>query len=122
MTRSLYVMIKSEFRVDSVDLWKKSLSTEKLVEGYMNLQRVTNPCLIFRGKRVYEMVDQAHKRIVRFIIPRFFLQCNRTFSIYSQIWPFTVVYGLCVCRRGRQSKSPMTQENVSGTNVSFKVK
>jgi hypothetical protein len=28
-------MIKSEFRVDSVDLWKKSSPTEKLVEGYM---------------------------------------------------------------------------------------
>jgi hypothetical protein len=57
------VMIKSEFRVDSVDLWKKNLSTEKLVEGYMNLQRVTNPCLLFRGKRVYESVHQAHKLI-----------------------------------------------------------
>jgi hypothetical protein len=51
------------FRVDTVDLWEKSLSTEKLVEGYMNLQRVTNPCLLFRGKRVYERVDQAYKLI-----------------------------------------------------------
>ncbi len=49
--------------VDSVDLWKNSLSTEKLVEECMNLQRVTNPCLLFRGKRVYEMVDQVHKLI-----------------------------------------------------------
>jgi hypothetical protein len=109
------------FRVDSVHLWKKSLSTEKLVEveghwragplfsrgaissfsqknayfydvllkfsakktflggqlpppppppswpadveGYINLQRVTNPCLFFRGKKIYERVDQAHKLI-----------------------------------------------------------
>ncbi len=52
---------------------KKSLSTEKLIEGYMNLQRVTNPCLFFRGKRVYESVDQAHKRIVRvYYSPLFF--------------------------------------------------
>jgi hypothetical protein len=51
------------FEVDSVDLWKKGLSREKPVQGYIGLQRVTNPYPFFREKRVYQRVELVDKLI-----------------------------------------------------------
>jgi len=52
------------FRVDSVHLCKKSLSTEKLViRRVYEFATGHKPLPPFSKKRVYERVDHAHKLI-----------------------------------------------------------